>query len=143
MNDSKITLAELKKIITDFRDARDWKKYHHVKDVAMAVIIEMGELMEHFHFQSEQNIQASLEKKMEYDEVRYEFADVYIYLMVLADSLGIDISSSVQDKLKIQAKKYPVKKMIQWGELPEKEMREKYNNLKKDYRQKRRNKITK
>lgn len=136
MNDQDTTLEKLKQKIIAFRDARDWKKYNKIKDLAMSVVIEMGELMEHFHWRSEAYIKESLRDKKALDEIRYEFADVFIYLMTLAEGLKIDVTKAVNDKLVIQNKKYPVEEMKKWGKISEAEKWKNYEEIKKRYRKK-------
>lgn len=98
MSDIKdITDALLK-----FRDDRDWKQFHNPKDLALAINVEAGELLEEFLWKkdSEADIQ----------EVKKELADVFAYALLLANKYGFDIKEIILDKIAENAIKYPVEK---------------------------------
>jgi NTP pyrophosphatase (non-canonical NTP hydrolase) len=97
----------LKKLII-FRQERNWEKFHKPKDLAMAAAIEAAELMEEFLWHSEDEVV----KKIEASKERYadEIADTMVYLMLLANDLGIDMYSAIENKLGKNAQKYPVEK---------------------------------
>ena len=84
MSDS---IAELTERIQKFVDARDWRKYHNPKDLAVAIAAEAGELMQHFVWQQEDQIEERLAKRR--DEIASEVADVAILLFEFADNLGL------------------------------------------------------
>lgn len=94
--------------IIKFRDERDWKQFHNHKDVALSLVLEATELLEHFQWKSP----AEVEKHGEANkaEIADELADVAIYLYELADNLGINIADAINNKLEKNAKKYPVEK---------------------------------
>lgn len=85
-----------------FRDARDWKQFHNPKDLALALSIEAAELNELFLWKSPEDADR--------DRVAEELADVFIYLLLLAHESGVDIPLAVTKKLRVNRKKYPVKK---------------------------------
>jgi dCTP diphosphatase len=93
-------MKKLTKEIISFRDKRDWKKFHTPANLAKSLVIEAGELLEHFQW-----LEADYDKK----EVANELADVLIYSLLLADTLNFDISKIVLSKLALNAKKYPIK----------------------------------
>lgn len=88
-----------------FRDERDWAQFHNPKDLAMSVAIEAGELLECFQWTG-----AGTAAKDNEEQVKEELADVFIYCMYLADSMGVDVPQLVEDKLEIDRRKYPVSK---------------------------------
>jgi len=95
-------LKELTQALLEFRDERDWAQFHNPKDLALALNIEAGELLESFLWKSaEQANQA---------EIREELADVFAYAFLLADSYGLDVKQIVLEKIKKNALKYPVEK---------------------------------
>lgn len=98
VGDQQTTLAELKKRVSEFVDARDWAKYHNPKDVAISIAIEAAELLEHFQWVGE--TEAS-------EEVRDELADVVIYCLSFANAMGIDLSRAVIEKIGKNEAKYP------------------------------------
>jgi NTP pyrophosphatase (non-canonical NTP hydrolase) len=97
--------SEIKKIIksvVDFRDKRDWKKFHNTKDLALALSIEAAELNELFLWKKSEDV------KPKY--IAEELADVLIYSFLLAYESGVNIEKAIKHKLKANEKKYPVLK---------------------------------
>lgn len=98
-------ISELTQLLRDFAAARDWEQYHSAKNLSMAISIEAAELMEHFQWLSEaQSLQLKSETKQ---EVAYELADIFLYVLRMADRLDIDIVASAQAKMKLNEAKYP------------------------------------
>lgn len=100
------SLAELTRQLRDFAKERDWEQFHSPKNLAMALIVEAAELVEHFQW-------LTLEQSRGLDAagqeaVRQEIGDVLIYLTRIADQLGIDPVAAAHDKMLINAAKYPV-----------------------------------
>ncbi len=87
---------------------RDWKQFHNPKDLAIALSIESAELLEHFLWKKEDEVEQRTRSHA--GEIRDEVADVGIYLFELADVLGVDLFEAMSDKLDKNAKKYPVDK---------------------------------
>jgi dCTP diphosphatase len=103
-----MTIAELTDKIRAFRDARDWAQFHKPKDMAAAVAIEAAELQEHFLWKTHEESAEHLVRHG--DEVAEEMADIAIYLMLMADDAGIDLSQAIETKLAINEKRYPADK---------------------------------
>ena len=102
-------IAELKARIAAFASERDWDQFHSPKNLAMALSVEVAELMEHFQWLTEeQSGDLSDEKRA---AVAEEIADVQVYLIRLADKLGVDILASVDTKLAKNEAKYPADKV--------------------------------
>jgi len=104
-------MGEIKTItkkIKKFRDERDWKQFHNHKDMALSLVLEATEVLEHFQWKSleEVNKHGILCKS----DIAEELADVAIYLFELADNLEINLSSAIEKKLIKNANKYPVEK---------------------------------
>ena len=93
-------MEELKSEIIKFQKERDWKKFHTPENLAKSISIEAAELLEHFQWGKEYNI----------DDVAEELADVLIYCMYMADSLDLDIKEIILNKMEKNAIKYPVDK---------------------------------
>lgn len=93
-----------------FRDARDWQQFHHPKDLAAAIAIEASELQEHFLWKTNAEIESGLDKVATLSRVTAELADVLIFVLLLADRLGIDVDHAVKAKIRSNARKYPVSK---------------------------------
>lgn len=99
------TLTELKLALRLFAKERNWEPFHTPKNLAASVMIEAGELLEHFQWisQEESNHLAASQKQ----EVAHEIADVLIYLTRLADTMDIDPIKAVAEKMQLNAIKYP------------------------------------
>ncbi len=104
MSEIKTIIDEIKK----FRDERDWKQFHNHKDMALSMMLEAAEVLEHFQWKSPSEVEAHGQACK--DEISEELADVAMYLFELADNLSIDLSEAILSKLKKNAQKYPVEK---------------------------------
>ena len=91
-----------------FADARDWEQFHSPKNLSMALIVEAAELVEHFQWLTEDQSRALSAEKLR--EVELEMADIFIYLVRMADRLGVDLVSAASRKIEINERKYPVDK---------------------------------
>jgi NTP pyrophosphatase (non-canonical NTP hydrolase) len=103
-----IGLEALRARLRDFVAERDWEQFHSPKNLAMAMIVEAAELVEHFQWLTEAQSAALPQDKR--TEVEHEIADTFIYLLRLADVLGINLITAAQRKMDINARKYPVEK---------------------------------
>jgi NTP pyrophosphatase (non-canonical NTP hydrolase) len=101
-------MQSLIKEISDFARNRDWEQFHSPKNLAMALSVEVAEIVEHFQWLTQDQSKRVEPAKME--KIREEIGDVMIYLVRLADCLGIDPVGAAQDKMRINKKKYPVAK---------------------------------
>lgn len=104
-------MSDIQKItqkIRQFRDERDWKQFHNHKDVALSLVLEASEVLEHFQWKSAAEVERHGHEAK--DELSDELADVAIYLFELADNLGVDLPKAIEAKMKKNAVKYPVEK---------------------------------
>lgn len=100
----KMNQNTIKKILK-FRDDRDWKQFHNSKDLAISLSLEASELLENFQWKSSED---AIEKNLE--NIKDELADVFIYSILLADQMDLDIEEVIQNKLEKNKRKYPVEK---------------------------------
>jgi len=106
MSDS---LDELRARINTFVQERDWEQYHSPKNLAMAMIVEAAELVEHFQWNTaEESYQLSAEKR---EQVSHELADTFVYLLRIAEVTGVDLIAATNAKIELNAKKYPADKV--------------------------------
>jgi len=98
-------LTELRDTLRAFVAARNWRMYHTPKNLAMALIVEAAELVEHFQWDTPEESLATTGDKAA--AVRDEVADVLVYLVELADVLDIDLLAAARDKIAKNAIKYP------------------------------------
>lgn len=102
------SLEQLAVAVRDFGRERDWQLYHTPKNLTAALIVEAAELLEPFQWLTpEQSLNLPPDK---HEAVRQEMADVLIYLVSLANCLEVDLLKAAEDKLAINAAKYPVEK---------------------------------
>lgn len=111
MSDQTTTVAELIGLMRQFTEERDWGQFHHPKDLGLALAIEVGELLEHFRYRTNEEISHYLESPSHLKEVSHEIADCVWLLFRLADVCGFDMSVALRDKLQLAAAKYPVEKV--------------------------------
>lgn len=99
------SLAQLTQRLRAFAKARDWEQFHSPKNLAMALVAEAGELVEIFQWLSERQSAALTGEQRA--GAAHEMADVLLYLVRLADRLDVDLISAAEQKLEINARKYP------------------------------------
>lgn len=98
MNDFKKIIEELVR----FRNERDWEQFHNPKDLALAINVEAGELLELFLWKNAGD--ASVEK------VKEELGDIFAFAFLLAEKYNLDVKEIVLEKIKRNAEKYPIEK---------------------------------
>ena len=101
-------IERLTKTLLAFRDARDWKKFHKPKDLALSLVLEAAEVLEHFQWKSEREIENYIKNHKK--DIGDELADVFNWVLLLSNNLGIDIVSASESKIKQNEVKYPVEK---------------------------------
>ncbi|ULR91137.1 MULTISPECIES: nucleotide pyrophosphohydrolase [Comamonas] len=94
--------------LRQFAEERDWHKFHSPKNLVMALSGEVGELTEIFQWMSEADSLSAATSPKTSQAVRDELADVALYLVRLADVLGVDLNAAVSSKLASNAAKYPI-----------------------------------
>jgi dCTP diphosphatase len=112
-------IKKFTKAILAFRDERNWRQFHTPKDLAISLSLEAGEVLEHFQWKKDADVEKYVKENRE--AIGDELADVLIYLLQLAESVGVDLAKAVPKKMKKNALKYPVVKA--------KGTAEKYNKL--------------
>ena len=107
MSDSQTTLAELRRLVEDFVDRRDWHQFHSPKNLSMSMAIEAAELMEHFRWVKNDGSRDMLGEPKALAEIRRELADVLAFTLSFANAAGIDVTSALRAKMAENARKYP------------------------------------
>lgn len=102
---SALTIEQFQQALREFAAARDWDQFHSPKNLSMALIAEAAELVEHFQWLTEDQSKTLAADKR--SEVALELADIFTYLVRLADKLDIDLLAAAEKKLKLNAEKYP------------------------------------
>ncbi len=107
MNDGRTTIADLREVVRQFVDARDWSQFHSPKNLSMSLAIEAAELMEHFQWISTDDSRLVSGEPAKREAVSDELADVFCYTLAIANELQIDLSTALENKMKKNEKKYP------------------------------------
>jgi NTP pyrophosphatase (non-canonical NTP hydrolase) len=107
---SESSIAELTTLVRSFADNRDWQQFHTVRNLVLALVGETGELAAEFQWIGDENIVNALQEADKREAVGSELADVFIYLLRLADVTEIDLAEELKKKIAINEKRYPVDK---------------------------------
>jgi dCTP diphosphatase len=99
---------DLIKKINKFSEERDWKQFHNPKDLALSLVLEATEVLEHFQWKNGEQIDIHIKNKK--SEIKEELADVYYWLLTLSHGLDIDLNEALEDKLVKNEEKYPIDK---------------------------------
>jgi NTP pyrophosphatase (non-canonical NTP hydrolase) len=102
-------LRALQQRVAAFAAARDWEQFQSPKNLAMALSVEAAEVVEEFQWLTEQQSRELDAERRE--RVRLELADVFIYLLRLADTLDVDLMRAADDKIAQNERKYPADKV--------------------------------
>lgn len=107
LSDDKTTLSDLRRRVEEFVALRDWQQFHSPKNLSMALAIEAAELMEHFQWLTVEQSRLVAGEPESLDPVTEELADVFCYALAMANQLGIDVATAIEDKMKKNEQKYP------------------------------------
>lgn len=102
-------IKSLTEKIIKFRDARDWEQFDNPKDVALSLVLEASEVVEHFQWKNEEEINKYIKDNK--DEIAEELADVLYWVLLLSHDLKINIAYALRKKMTKNKKRYPVKKV--------------------------------
>ena len=109
MNDDSKTIKELKQIVSDFIDDRDWSQFHDdPKNTLISLVIEAGELLEHFRFTTPKEARQKI--KTHKKDIEDETADIFYNLLMFCQQNDIDLTTAFINKMKKVEKKYPASK---------------------------------
>jgi len=95
-------MKEIIDALIQFRNERDWEQFHNPKDLALAINVEAGELLELFLWKDAD--------KASPERVKEELADVFAFALLLSNKYGFDVKEIILDKIKKNAEKYPIEK---------------------------------
>ncbi|MBI5057887.1 MAG: nucleotide pyrophosphohydrolase [Nitrospirae bacterium] len=103
-----MNLPDIRQKLRKFAEDRNWDQFHSPKNLSMALAAETAELLEIFQWLTEEQSKDIVNSEKEFAQVKEEIADVFIYLVRLADKLNIDIEKEALAKIVLNEKKYPV-----------------------------------
>jgi dCTP diphosphatase len=107
MADDRETIAELRQLVDQFVQERNWAQFHNPKNLSMALAIEAAELMEHFQWLDLDESRAVAQDSVRLAAVGEELADVMCYALAMANELKLDVADTVRAKMVKNARKYP------------------------------------
>jgi len=107
MSDKTTTVDELRQLVADFVQQRDWMQFHDPKNLACSILIEAAELMEHFQWLRSDQLAEVSRDEQRMKQIREETADVLAYLLSFANVLDIDLSTALEEKMLKNEGKYP------------------------------------
>lgn len=111
LKDHATTIDDLKKMANQFCNERNWAKFHTPKDLAIGLITEASEFLEHFRFRSDTEIEELLKTDFKFrNQLEDELADTIYFILRISDKFQIDLTHSLIEKLKKTALKYPIEK---------------------------------
>lgn len=102
------SLEELQAMIRQFVDDRDWNQFHNPKDLAISLSLEAAEVMEHFQWKSPEEMAEHMRQNK--NEVGDELADVFYWVLLLANKLDVDLVDAFKKKMDKNREKYPITK---------------------------------
>jgi len=104
------SLQNLTDRLIAFRDARDWRKFHSLKNLVLSLNLESAELLELTQWKDDAEVEAALADPEFRARLAEECADVLLYLLLICERAGIDLIEAASEKIEINAAKYPVEK---------------------------------
>jgi NTP pyrophosphatase (non-canonical NTP hydrolase) len=107
LGDDETSVATLRKTVQAFISERDWEKYHNPKNIAASICIEGAELLELFQWTTLEQSEELGKDKEKRQRIREELSDVVIYCLGMANSIDIDLSDAILEKLELAKRKYP------------------------------------
>ena len=108
MKDRETTVEDLKALVLAFSKERDWEQFHSPKNLGLALASEVGELLDHFRYRSDDQIRDELARPATARAVAHELADCLWVVLRLADVCEVDLAASLAEKVSLAAEKYPV-----------------------------------
>ncbi|MBI2139906.1 nucleotide pyrophosphohydrolase [Candidatus Woesearchaeota archaeon] len=105
--DDNTSILELKEKVRKFCKERDWDQFHNAKELAIGIVTEGSELLQHFRFKSEKEVDRLFNSDKRKD-ISEELADLLFFVLRLAQRYSIDLSIELEEKLKKSAEKYPI-----------------------------------
>jgi dCTP diphosphatase len=113
VNDEQTSVRQLRSLVQQFVDERNWRQFHSPKNLSMSLAIEAGELMEHFQWIDGEASRKLADDRTAVTAAGEELADVLCYALALANVLGLDVAECIERKMVKNAQKYPAEKF--WG----------------------------
>lgn len=107
-SDARSDINQLQETLRQFAAARDWEQFHNPKNLILALVGEVGELAELFQWLTPEQSVGLITDACKREQVAHELADVFAYLLRLADVLGVDLAEALREKIAVNEKRYTV-----------------------------------
>jgi NTP pyrophosphatase (non-canonical NTP hydrolase) len=110
VSDSATTIDSLKAFVARFCEARDWDQFHGAKDLSIGLITEASELLEHFRFKSDAEVEALFRNGENKAAIEAEMADTFFFLLRLAQKYDVDLIAAFAEKMRKNGERYSVER---------------------------------
>jgi NTP pyrophosphatase (non-canonical NTP hydrolase) len=107
VSDHTTPITTLKAEVRRFIEARDWDQFHTPKDLAIGLITEASELLEHFRFRKDDEIEQLLQDAEFREQLQHELADCFYFILAISNKLDFDLAEILRAKMAISARRYP------------------------------------
>lgn len=104
------SIPELIRRLVQFRDDRDWAQFHTAKNLMLSLALEAAEVMEIAQWKTDAQLEAQLADPALKDRLAEECADVFLYLLLLCERVGIDLPAAAAAKIELNGTRYPVER---------------------------------
>jgi len=111
LGEKNLDIKDLQQKVIEFRDRRDWAKYHNPKDLAISLSLEAAELLEIFQWKDPEEVDELKADEKSLKQVKEELGDILIYSLTLAHEFNLDPSEIILDKILVNDKRYPADKV--------------------------------
>lgn len=108
--DDKMRISDLKTIVKNFCESRDWDQYHNPKDLSIGIVTEAAELIEHFRFKSQNEMIDIMEDADKRASICEELSDILFFILRFAQMYDIDLAQEFIRKISLNEQKYPIEK---------------------------------
>lgn len=105
---TKTTIKQLTELVIRFRDERNWKQFHNLKDLAISLSLESAELLEHVQWKEGEGLTSHVEEHKK--EIGEELSDILYWTLLIAHDLNIDLANAFRAKMQKNASKYPIER---------------------------------
>jgi len=109
--DKETTILDLKLLVKKFCEERDWKQFHNAKELAIGMVTEAGELLQHFRFKTEHQINEMFKDNEKREKLTEEISDVLYFTLRLAQLYDVDLTTELKMKIQKNEGKYPINKV--------------------------------
>ena len=108
--DDKTNINDLKDKVKKFCESRDWDQFHNAKELTIGIVTESSELLQHFRFKSDEQVNEMFQNELKRAELSEEMADILFFLVRLSQKYDIDLAEELSKKIQKNEERYPTEK---------------------------------